>query len=81
MNTENTDKKQVATEWVENGGKCASRYGFAYRGALARPITAEKAKELLPSYSFGMGFYELMWSTLNGEKVLMFNEYSENDML
>jgi hypothetical protein len=43
-------------------------------------MTKEKALELLPKYSFGMGFYELSFINLNGEEVLEFNELSENDM-
>lgn len=76
-----SETKRAAQEWVENGGKCIYRFGWAYRGASAQTITMEKAKELLPSYSFGMGFYELGWTTYNGETVLEFNELGENDLL
>lgn len=75
------ETKRAAQEWVENDGKCVYRYGWAYRGAKAHYITKEKALELLPGYSFGMGFYELDWITFNGETVLEFNELGENDLL
>ena len=46
----------------------------------AREITQEKASELLPKYSFGMGFYELSFTKHNGQEVLEFNELSANDL-
>lgn len=72
--------KEAARQWVESGRPCVYRNGFAYRGASARTISQDKAKQLLPSYSFGKGFYELGWVKINGETVLEFNELSENDM-
>lgn len=81
MNTERPKTKEAAQEWVNNGGKCAYRYGYKYRGASTRVITTEKARELLPAYHFGMGFYEISWITLDGEDTLLFNEFSENDLL
>ena len=51
--------KEAAREWIEAGKPCRYRYGFGYKGASSRPITKEKALELLPKYDFGMGFYEL----------------------
>ena len=75
------ETKHAAQEWVDNGGKCIYRFGWAYRGAPANLITTEKAKELLPDYSFGIGFYELSWTTYEDEVVLEFNELGENDLL
>lgn len=75
------EKRHEALLWIKNGKKCVSRYGWKYRGACCREITKEKALELFPKYSFGIGFYTLDWITENGEKVLEFNELSENDML
>lgn len=89
--------REKAREWIEAGKPCRYRYGYGFRGALSRPITKEKALELLPKYNFGKGFYELsfcrdtaidhkasgpncMVTHPVGETVLMFNEYSENDM-
>ena len=89
--------KEAAREWIEAGKPCRYRYGFGYRGASSRPITKEEALELLPKYSFGIGFYELSFcrdtvvdheasgpnctvTRTEGDIVLMFNEYSENDM-
>lgn len=78
MNKNELRKK--AEDWINNGNPCIYRYGWAYRGASAREITKEKALELLPKYSFGMGFYELSFTKYNGKDVLEFNELSENDM-
>lgn len=88
--------KEAARQWIEAGKPCRYRYGYGYRGAVSRPLTKEKALELLPKYSFGMGFYSLSYcrdtkvredSSPNctitepyGDVVLMFNELSENDM-
>ena len=73
------DKADILARWIRKGMPCASRYGFAFRGAQAKPITAEEAEKLLPKYSFGKGFYELKFELL-GVPTLVFNEYSENDM-
>ena len=69
--------KEEAKQWIEAGRPCLYRYGFRFKGAVAHPITKEKALELLPHYHFGIGFYELR---LENEG-LVFNEYSEADML
>lgn len=78
MNKE--EQKRIAEEWVKAGKPCTYRYGFAWKGAKSKRITQEKAEELLPNYNFGIGFYELCWNNEKGERVLCFNEYSENDM-
>lgn len=88
--------KEAARQWIEDGKPCRYRYGFGYRGASSRPLTKEEAIKLLPKYSFGMGFYELSYeqdrrvipsgssnctiTETYGDTVLMFNEYSANDM-
>lgn len=74
-----TDKERILNEWIRRNKPCASRYGFAYRGANAKRISPEEAERLLPKYSFGEGFYELKFELL-AEPTLVFNEYSENDM-
>lgn len=90
------ETKEFAREWIESGKPCRYRYGFAFRGASSKSITKEKALELLPKYSFGMGFYNLSFcrdmrvipsgspsctiTEANGEEVLMFNEFSDNDL-
>nr|UWI11226.1 MAG: hypothetical protein [Bacteriophage sp.] len=76
----NSELKKQAEEWVKSGKPCIYRYGWAYKGAGAREITTEKALELLPQYSFGVGFYELSFRKHNGQDVLEFNELSENDL-
>lgn len=60
---------------------CYFRYGYAYRGAGESEITKEKALELLPKFSFGMGFYTLNMYKKFGVPVLEFNELGENDLL
>ena len=72
--------KADAKAWIEAGKPCVYRYGWGWKGASARPITKEKALELLPKYMFGQNFYELSWIKQNGNDVLEFNELSENDM-
>ena len=72
--------KTDAERWVIEGRPCIYRYGWAYRGASARPISREKAMELLPKYSFGMGFYELKFTETKDGTVLEFNELSALDM-
>ncbi len=73
------DKNEVL-EFINNGGKCFYQYGLGFRGATKRQITKDKALELFPKYSFGMGFYELDWITIDGEDAVLFNEFSENDL-
>ena len=72
--------KEFAKQWIDENRPCAYRYGYAWKGKQAREITQEKALELLPSYSFGMDFYELDFESLNGVQTLVFNEFSENDL-
>lgn len=72
--------KEFAKQWIEEGKPCVYRYGYAWKGASARTITKEKALSMLPSYSFGKGFYELDFIKIDGVDTLEFNEFSENDM-
>lgn len=74
------NNKEEVREFIENGGRCFYRYGYGWKGAEKREIPMEKALSLLPSYSFGMGFYELIWAKVDGEDAIIFNEYSENDL-
>ena len=76
----NNELKKKAEEWVNDGKPCIYRYGWGWKGAGAREISKEEAGKLLPKYSFGMGFYELSFTTHNGQEVLEFNELSANDM-
>lgn len=66
---------------IDDGIPCYYRYGFKYKGAQERPISQKKALELLPHYHPGMGFYELCTETIGGKESIVFNEYSEVDML
>lgn len=74
--------KEAAIKFVENGGKCFYQYGYGFKGAKATEKSKEWAMEKLQhkGWSFGMGFYELSWEQVNGETVLLFNEFSENDL-
>lgn len=69
-------KKEAAT-WITEGKPCGYRYGWAYRGKGARPITSEKAKELLKGYNIGMSFHRFNFE----DGMLVFNEYGENDLM
>lgn len=68
--------KEAAKQWIEAGNPCFYQHGLSFRGACKGKITKEKALELLPKYSFGMGFYELYWVN----EGLVFNELGENDL-
>lgn len=74
------ETKEFARQWIEEGKPCVYRSGWGWKGAGARQLTKEKALELLPKYSFGMGFWELSFIKINGVDTLEFNELSENDM-
>lgn len=73
-------KEQLA-ELINMGMPCYYRHGWAYRGAGEREITKEKALEILPHYSYGMGFYMLKFKKKFCTPVLEFNELGENDLL
>lgn len=79
-NSQKAKDKNVVLEFINNNGKCFYQYGFGFKGASKRSITKDEALELFPKYSFGMGFYELDWITVDGEDAILFNEYSENDL-
>lgn len=74
------ENKVAAKNWIEAGKPCIYRSGLAYRGARAKSITREKALELLPMYSFSLGFEILNWAKEDGELVLEFNKLSELDL-
>ena len=66
---------------IEAGFPCYEQFGFSWKGAMPRPISKEKALELLPKFSPGIGFWELSEKTINGKPSLVFTEYSAADML
>ena len=70
------NKKEVMAA-IKDGVPCFYQYGFTFRGAVKKPISKEKALELLPKYSTGIGFYELR---TDKDGNIIFNEYSENDL-
>lgn len=75
------ETKDFAKQWIESNKPCIYRYGFAFKGASSKRITKEEALRLLPSYHFGIGFHELCFIEYEGETVLKFNEFGENDLL
>lgn len=74
------NNKAELKHYIELGIQCFQQFGFSFRGAEPRPITKEKALELLPYYSPGKGFYELEQRMIDGRVFLVFTEYSESDM-
>ena len=74
------ETKEFAQKWIEDGRPCQMIYGLEYRGARPVFISKEAALALLPIYRFGMGFHELSFVRRNGEYILRFSEYSENDL-
>lgn len=76
----NLNNKKGLEILIKQGVPCFQRFGFSWKGASTKPITKEKALQLLPNYSPGMGFYELREEEVNGEPCLTFVEYSESDM-
>ena len=71
--------KEEALKFINEGGECKYRFGFAWRGAEKHHITKEKALELLPEYDFPKGYKDLYWE--ENDNVLVFNEYSLYDMM
>ena len=77
-------KADIMEKWIEQGKPCAKINGFAYRGARHYTIDCDKASELLPISSDdrkGASPNTYEWGVLNGQLTLIFNEYSENDLL
>lgn len=78
---------EQARQWIKEGNPCMYRMGYSYRGATARPVNTEKAEELLEKHKNDwmlngeMGFYDLHFEDTEKGKVLMFQEYSLNDLL
>lgn len=66
---------------IDDGIPCYYRYGSRSKEAVERPISQKRALELLPHYHSGIGFFELCTETIDGKESLVFNEYSEIDML
>ena len=81
-NIDLNDKEQVKS-LIESGIPCYYRLGFSYhfRSNDTRPISKEEAIDLLPRYSPGWGFYELSLTIRDGQDALLFNEFSENDLM
>jgi hypothetical protein len=77
-------KAEIMEKWIEHGRPCAEINGYAYRGARHHAIDNKKAAELLPISSDdrkGVNYNTYEWDVLNGQLTLVFNRYSENDLL
>lgn len=72
---------EAARKWVAEGKPCTFTYGLAYRGAGQGRISQAEAEEKIQRHRWGMGFYTLFWREFEGEQVLNFTEYGENDLL
>lgn len=71
---------EAARKWVAEGKPCTFTYGLAYRGAGQGRISQTEAEEKIQRHRWGMGFYTLFWREFEGEQVLNFTEYGENDL-
>lgn len=63
---------------IENGVPCYYKYGLWDSMGSAKPISKEKALELLPKYDFGEGFYMLI--VPQDKSYVKFKELSETDL-
>lgn len=73
-----TITKEEVRQMIEAGVPCYFKYGLWDSMGSSKPITKEKALELLPHYSFGMGFYEL--HVPEDRSYVKFKELSETDL-
>ncbi len=74
---ENT--KEAARAFINAGGHCRKRYGWAWKGGRTEPCSKEEALKLLDEFDFGEGFYMLEWRDVGN--TLEFCKLSEYDML
>lgn len=76
--------RECAMQWVNDGKPCTYRHGFAWKGAKQKPITVERAKELISEkdwdFQNGPCSRELNWERYEGQDVLNFTQYGMNDM-
>ena len=80
MSKKYPETMEAARKWVAEGKPCTFTYGLTYRGAQPHRISKEEAEEKLKHHKFGMGFYTIFWRVFEGEDVLNFTEYGENDL-
>lgn len=80
MSKKYPETMEAARQWVADGKPCTFTYGVAYRGACQSRITQEEAEEKLKHHKFGLSFYTIFWRVFEGEDVLNFTEYGENDL-
>lgn len=74
------DKDRIVRDWIDKGMPCYHISGFRYRGAKARKITNDEARDLIKVYHFGKGFSSIDWNIEDGHAALVFKSYSEADM-
>lgn len=70
--------KEEVRQMIEAGVPCYTKYGLWDSMGSDKPISKEKALELLPHYNFGMGFYELIVPA--DRSYVRFKELSETDL-
>lgn len=68
------DRQEIKKKWIEKGYPCSERYGFAYRGAVAKRITKEEALKEIDKC------FEFEFQTINGEPNLVLQFYSAGDL-
>lgn len=68
--------KDEVKSLIEKGIPCF--YGYGLWNNSFKPITKEKALELLPKYYFGMGFHTLIIP--EDKSSIKFKELSETDL-
>ena len=74
-----SETMSAAEKWVKKGLPCTYRSGIWNKGKL---ISKSEAEKLFYSgkYSWGKGYHELKWETLNGKRTLAFIAASASDM-
>ena len=70
--------KEDVKALIESGVPCYYKYGLWDTMGSAKPITKEKALELLPNYHFETGFYMLI--VPEDRSYVKFKELSETDL-
>ena len=72
--------KEEAIKWIERKQKCLFIHGYHFKGGEYRVLSNKEAKNLLEEYEFGLGLKEMTWRFIEGEQVLVFNEYDKDDI-
>lgn len=70
----NKNKQTAKDLWIDKGYPCASRYGFAWKGASPEAITKAEALKMLDSC------FEIRMEHFDGVKTLIIQNYSDSDL-